>query len=286
MREVGNTLVVDVNEVVEADLTPLRREDLLRKILVKSGARVKGSIVGGSVELELGCTIEGSVLASEVIIRMEKSERDREPMIRVGGDVASLSSIVSIPSPLTVPDDSLMFVKGNLIASDMIRVANAVVVGDIISSSVELRNIISFGVLSLTRFEKDSEVLQSRVSNSVVFSVLSDESIEVSGDLGLVAPVIYFSPSASALGDGNIVLVDPVHMLRSLPEFLMRSTGDSPFKIGDYIENYLREWSLYRLPIQNTPGLISFLELEPLLLMKKRRMRLKDAFATLISEEL
>ncbi|MEM1603230.1 MAG: hypothetical protein QXZ48_07850 [Zestosphaera sp.] len=285
MKEVGDTLIVDVNEVVEADLTPLRREDLLRKILVKSGARVKGSIVGGSVELELGCTIEGGVLASEVVIRMERSEHDSESVIMVGRDVVSLSSIVSVPSPLAVPGDSLMFVRGNLIASDMIRVANALIVGDVISSSVELHNIISFGVLGLTRFKKDSEVPQSRVSNSVVFSVLSDESMEVLGDLGLVAPVIYFSPNTSVVGDGNIVLVDPEHMLRSLPE-LLRTARDSSFKIGDYIKNYLKVQSLYRLPVQNLPGLISFLELEPLFLTKKRRKRLKDAFAVLVSEEL
>lgn len=282
MREAGNTLVVDVNEVVESDITPLKREDLLRKIIVRSGARVKGGVVGGTVELEPGCTIEGGVLASEVIVRMERSEYDKESVIRVGGDVTSLSIIFSVPQPSAVPSDSLMLVKGSLIASGMIRIANAVVGGDIISSSVELRNIISFGVLGLTRFEKDSDVLQSKLSNSIVFSVLSDENIEVSGDLGVVAPVIYFGSNASVVGDGNIVLVDPIHMLQSLPELLMRSAEGASFRVGDYIENYLREWSLYRLPARNAPRLVSFLELEPLLLMRKRKMRLRDALAALI----
>ncbi|MEM4959426.1 MAG: hypothetical protein QXX12_06085, partial [Nanopusillaceae archaeon] len=185
MKEVGNTLIIDKEETVSSDIIPVKREDLFKRILIKSGAKVEGSVISGSVvEIEPGVIVEGSILASEVIFNLGSHSVEGELTFNIDGDVIGFSSIVFTPLPdISAPiPSSLLTVKGSLIASDMIRVANARVYGNIISSRVELANIVSKGILCLTRFEKSKvlssgEDLPSKLRNVIVISILIDENL-------------------------------------------------------------------------------------------------------------
>ncbi|MEM5822694.1 MAG: hypothetical protein QXH34_06445 [Ignisphaera sp.] len=324
MKEVGNTIIIDREETVGSDIAPLKREDLIKKILIKSGAKVEGSVIGGSVvEIEPEVTVEGSILASEVIFNLSSYSGENMPTFNIGGDVVGLSSIVLTPLNISssIPS-SLLTVKGNLIASDMIRVANARVYGNIISRRVELANILSNGILFLTRFEESGgskvsssdERSPSKLRNVVVISILVDENlggtIEVYGDIFIMVPILNFGKTSLELktpeneknADYYIFLLDPsrvVDLLEPRPHIDLndlsseKEKSDEKDKNEKSIKENLVDHSLSRIPVreiqmvQMTKGasglnVVSLLELEPMV-QKRRKEPLKDALVKVIN---
>jgi len=308
MTEISSTLIINEKEVIDSDIIPVKREDLRRSIRIKSGAHVYGSVVGGSVVIEPGVTIEGSVLAHDVNFSTERhtgeekhKEERKENIFKVNGDVIGLSSIIS-------SIDSLLIVNGNLIASDVINVSNAMIYGNIISSSVMLGNIICRGVLGLVVFEEKRKQVQSWLSNIIVASILIDENLggtmNVKGNIGVMLPIFTFGQTyledrlkgSDAKSKSYLYLINPTCLTTS-DEAKQNKKSENSGKeekcksdetrecLTEKINKCFNEFSLFKFPIEecSRKGLISFLDLEHII-SKKRKEELKVAFDKVITE--
>lgn len=285
MKEIGDSLIIETNEIIESDIIPVKREDLLKRIVVKSGARVKGSIVGGIVELGLGCAIEGGILASDVKLYIEEIESVERSFTFIRGDITSLSNITF----RDLPDRAVILALGNLIAPGCIRLEKSVVKGNIVSNRVELFDVIGMGLLSLINFERESESSPSKLSNTILFSILSDKPIEILGNIGVMAPVMYAPATYPSLGQNitepNIIYIDPVSLVESLKDDLNNMQRDAKKgNLGELIKDYLEKYQISKLPVRDLPKLISFLELEPFVQIKLHKIELRKALVkTLIN---
>lgn len=300
MKEAGGVLIIDSNEVIKKDIIPLRREDLSRGVIVKPFAHVKGSIVGGRVELYPGCRVDGGIVASEIVFntaslgpRHEASVSDEEKDLKIviNGDVVSFSSISTTEtSGKATREKATICIKGNLIAEKHIGLTNSIIFGNVVSSSAELSNIVCLGALGLINFgDEDTDTHHkdelNTIFNSIVFTILSEKDITVGEEgIGIIMPLIYLSSGAKIKGNGVIAVINPKPFKNLLINLLSSKKAVS---IESDIKDYLRNHHLYTLPIGELHGLVSFLSLEILPSIKRRRLEdLSTSIAEFLSMEL
>lgn len=291
MKVLGGTLIVEPGEVVEGDIVPTKKEELHRDIIVKERADVKGSIVGGRVHLYPGCVVRGGILASQILFNLqEEAETSSYNVIKVEGDLASLSTVTITEIDLSLLDKSrtLIYVKGNIVAPYMVRVANTIVEGNIASSKVELRNVISRGFLGIVRTKQSKEREEpSRISNSIVSTIVSNEDVEISDILGILFPMMYFSQGARVKGEGEVRVLrlrPTKEALNRLTSFLTREwrlddqvqtrTGVTIMQLRPTLKNFIEDLvknNLYTLRVSNLSGLIALVGIECVPFVKKIR---------------
>lgn len=287
MKVSSEVLLVEENEVVDEHIVPRNPSDVFRKVIVLPGGHVKGSIVAGSAELHSGSRVEGSVLAGSVTVVVSDSTRERA---EVRGDVIGLTRVAvsAPPGVLEEAIEPILVVRGDVIAKHEVNLTTSIVYGNILSERVELANTITLGVLGLIKFEETVEQVTanqppSKVRNSVVFALLSEHSLEVSGALGIISPLIYIKQDAAISGDGEIVLVDPVMLLK-----LVTSTLSQPGKLfeplSSFISRYIAEHGIARIPASTCRGVISMVELERLPAIRDMRRASIDELLFKIAE--
>lgn len=288
MRESSGLLVVEENEVVGEHLVPKTQSDVFRKVVVMPGGLIKGSIVAGSVELHSGSRVEGSVLAGEVMVIYNGAGG----RVEVNGDVVSLSRVTVSATPNTLENvvEPVFIVKGDVIAKREASLPTSLVCGNVLSERVELANSVILGVLGLIRFgevaqNSSASLFASKVRNSIVFTLLSELSMEVSGVLGVIAPLVYVKQDALIGGDGEIVLVDSADLLKYVVNVLLHpGRGFEP--VSSFISRYVAEHRLARIPVSACKGVVSMVELERLPAIKGKRKESVDELIFKLAERL
>lgn len=291
MKIVGTTLTIEPREVIEGDLIPAKKEELHRDIIVSKMAEVKGSIVGGRVYLRPGCVVRGGILASQILIDVsEEPEVPPDSLIKVEGDLASLSMVTITEVDLTLLDKSppIIYVMGNVVAPHMVRLANALIGGNVVSSRVELRNVILRGILGITKSrERREEGAISRLSNAIVPTIVSHEDVEIPDFLGVLLPVMYFSQGVRVRGEGVVKILRLGTVKKNIDElykFIAKgwsldkvalSKSESremqyPLSFKAIIDGLLKD-SLYELDADKLSGLIALIGVEEVPFVKKIR---------------
>lgn len=294
MINTGSLIVVERGEIIRGDILPRSQEDLLKKIVLSPGAYVEGSIVGGVVELHAGSRVTGGILASEIQINVKEIEEHAMRKIALQGDVISTSTI-SINVNTRARHDVLIHVMGNLIASRRIRISNALVEGNIVSSSVDLHNVVGLGILGLVRFDtKETELEhENLLSNSIFLSIISEKNIEILGHedslVGIYSPFIYISPTDAYMPPRQSVkkpqrivalrvecLEKLLDEIKELSDKMIESNSNTEEKhksINDLIVDKLKkdECRVYELLLEQIKGSAPLVLLETLPPIRKRR---------------
>lgn len=296
MYSTSDLVIIRRGEIYKGDILPRSQGELLRKIIIEPGAHVKGSIVGETVELHAGSRVSGGILASEIMFDVSKIDEKEMKKIVLQGDVISTSTI-TIDIDTRIHHDVIIHVMGNMMASDRIRISNAIVEGNILSGSVDLHNVVGMGMLGITKFEatETGRKQKNTLSNSIFFSIVSEGDIEIVEHrgqrpiVGIYSPFVYISPASAHITPAQdykrtqkiaVLKVDcMIRLYGEIEDLLERSIVRSSvaqmnkLSLGDLIQSRLTsdECVLYEISLDHVIALAPTVLLEALPLIKRKR---------------
>lgn len=294
MYSYGDTIVVKRGEIVKGDILPRSQEDFLKTVILEPGAFVKGSIVAEKIELASGSRVSGGLLASEIVFNVSEVEEGKAKKIVVQGDVMS-TSMVSTDVDTRVQHDVIIHIVGNLIASDRVKISNAIVEGNILTSMVDMHGVVASGILGLIRFGAKEPMTkqENTLSNSIFLSIISEKGFEIlkHGNqqpvIGVYSPFVYISPTNTRETQGHdsstrqriaVIRVRCVlELFNELEEILGRPVGGG--YVGDLVSSKLSsdECVLYELTLDHARALapLALLETLPAIRIKRKNEDLR-----------
>lgn len=270
-----NRIIVEEGETIYESIIPTRPEDTQTTTVIKSDSRVKGIVIADRVELYPGSAVDSGVVAREVVLVNDMNSAS-SGLIKIGVGMFGLERITLAGGEQSGDQRSeiVLVVDGDVI-SPRVSIENALISGNILSTSVILSNVIILGVLGITMLMKlgtssDVEQRASRVTDSIVGTIMSDTSFEINGKLGLLLPLIYVKSGSKIIGEGEVVLLNTTlirdHIRKTL-DLLITGQG----RLRELISAYIAEHKLASLPANGLEGVVSFTEVEQLPAIRKKR---------------
>ena len=233
-KSYADRIVVMENETVETPIIPTRREELLRKVIIRRGAIVKGDVIGAVVEIEQGAYVKGTVLASDVVFNPVAEEGS--PTV-IEGDVAGFSQVWmrrGINAGAESSPHLSLFVKGNVYALRRIVLNNTIVDGNVIAPSIVLEKCIVNGLVMSPLMEGATSA-ETHISDTIMYTVLSEGSISLKGSNGVVIPAIY--AERNTVVRGELYVIDPKYIgeiaRRHIRAAMREGLAAPPKKPGD-----------------------------------------------------
>ena len=171
---------------------PARHADLGRKVYLKTGARVRGGVLGGGVEADGGpITVEGSIYSTGDVAATAKT-----------GVIALVTCVAARQSVKLIGASGASYVRvGGDVSAPVVSLSGCIVYGNVYAQRVVLENSVVLGTV-----HADTEL---RVRNAIVGTFAAGQLV-LEGSLQLLSPVAHvrerfdFSHSLSCLAFENL----------------------------------------------------------------------------------